>query len=264
VTVPEGFVEVRKGSGFGWVTQELAELGIDPYWGELRPLEGVKGRGGVGVLTIADREVVVRPLRRGGALARLLVDRHASSRRVLNEIETLIGLRSQGVPAVVPIAAVARRHGVYWRMRLCTERAVAAVPLPLFLAEHPDLRRFTAEAVGTLLKLAFAAGLRHPDLHLDNIICARRGDLVRAQLVDLDRARLEKPLEQKDTDGMLVRMARYIVRHHKRMPAVPTRPERLRMLRALGLDRTERKQTYRRLDAKLQRALARRRWLGKK
>jgi hypothetical protein len=264
MAVPQGFVELRSGSGFGWITAELAAVGVEPFWGELQPLEGARGRGGVGTMTIAGREIVVRPLRRGGALARLLVDRYASSQRVLREIETLVGLRNEGVPAVVPVAAVARRHGVYWRMRLCTERVADAVPLPTFLAEQPALRRFVAEAVGTLLRLAFAAGLRHPDLHLDNIICARRGDLVRALLVDLDRARLQRPLAERDIDGMLVRLARYVARHQKRLPALPTLAERLRVLRALGLDRAARAATFHRLRDKLQRALTRRRWLGKK
>ncbi|MCA8973906.1 MAG: hypothetical protein KDC98_04255 [Planctomycetes bacterium] len=263
MVAPEGFVELRRGSGFGWVTAELAEVGTEPFWGELLPLEGVKGRGGVGVLTVAGRELVVRPCRRGGALGRLLEDRYVSSRRVRHEIETLIGLRAEGVPAVLPIAAVARRHGVYWRMRLCTERVVDAAPLPAFMAAHPELRRVTAEAVGTLLRLAFAAGLRHPDLHLDNVICASRGDLVRALLVDLDRARLQKPLAQGDIDAMLVRMARYIVRHQRKLAAVPTRCECLRLLRALGLSRAARKETFLRLDQKLRRALGRRRWLGR-
>jgi len=263
VVAPEGFVELRRGSGFGWITAELADNGLDAFWGEVRPLEGARGRGGVGVLTIGDREVVVRPCRRGGALGRLLEDRYVSPQRVRREIETLVGLRAEGVPAVVPLAAVGKRHGVYWRLRLCTERVAEALPLPAFMAAHPHLRRVTAEATGTLLRLAFAAGLRHPDLHLDNIICAQRGDRVRALLVDLDRARLKTPVEQRDIDAMLVRMARYVVRHRRRLPVIPTRSEQLRLLRALGLDREACKAAFVRLDRKLRRALGRRRWLSR-
>ncbi|MCA8948152.1 MAG: hypothetical protein KDE27_01540 [Planctomycetes bacterium] len=261
MAAPEGFVELREGSGFGWIAAELAEHGLEPFWGALAPLPGAKGRGGVGVLEVGGREIVVRPCRRGGTFGSLLKDRYTSPSRVRAEIETIVALRAEGVPTVAPIAAIGKRHGAFWRLRLCTERLPDALPLPAFLAAHPELRRRTAEAVGTLLRLSFAAGLRHPDLHLDNVLCADRGERVRAVLVDLDRARLRKPLEQRDIDAMLVRMGRYVARHRGRMAAVPSRAEELRLLRALGLSRSERKATYGRLAQKLRRALRNRDWL---
>ncbi len=264
MSAPDGFIEVRQGSAFGWLRSDVAGLGLDPFWATPEPLPGAKGRGGVGVLELPEHEVVVRPCRRGGALGSLLKDRYASANRVRSEIEVLLALRNEGVPTVAPIAAVGKRHGAFWRLRMCTERVPDAEALPAFLAREPDARRRTAEAVGTLLKLAFAAGLQHPDLHLDNILCSRRGERVRAVLVDLDRARVKPPLEQRDTDAMLVRMARYVVRHKGRMAAVPTRAEELRLLRALGLSRADRKTTYARLRQKLQRSLKNRSWLRSK
>lgn len=261
MAAPEGFVELKKGSSFGWIATELAELGLDPFWGSLQPMPGAKGRGGVGVLELGGRELVVRPCRRGGALGSLLKDRYASPARVRGEIEALLALRAEGVPAVTPLAAVGKRHGAFWRLRLCTERIPDAEPLPAFLASHPERRRHTADAVGTLLRLAFAAGLRHPDLHPDNVLCALRGDRVRAVLVDLDRARVKKPLQQRDSDAMLVRMARYVVRHRSRLAAVPTRAEQMRLLRGLGLEAAERKAAFARLAQKLARALRSRGWL---
>ncbi len=239
---------------------ELAPLGLPPFWADLAPLPGAKGRGGVGCLRVADRELVVRPYRRGGALGRLLRDRYPGPARARNELDVLARLRDQGVPVVTPVAAVAQRRGAFWRLRLCTERFADALPLPAFLAARPTLRRHTAEAVGTLLRLAFAAGLRHPDLHLDNVLCAPRGDRVRAVLVDLDRATLRGPLSVRDTDAMLARLLRHLVRHQKRLPATPSRPEMLRFLQALGLPRAERAQAWHRIAAHLHRALARRRW----
>lgn len=260
---PEGFVELRAGRAIGWVVPELAGLGLDAFWASPEPFAGAKGRGGIGLLSLGPQRAVVRPFRRGGAFGRLLVDRYAGPSRVRAEVEALAKLRAEGVPVVVPLAGVARRHHAFWRLRLCTELVPDALPLPAFLAARPALRRFTAEAVGVVVRLAFAAGLRHPDLHLDNVLCAERGDKVRAVLVDLDRARIRRPLGEAETDAMLVRMARYAVRHRGRLEAVPTRAEMLRFLRAVHGGRAEGRAAFVRLAARLARALRRRRWLGR-
>jgi hypothetical protein len=255
------FVEQRAHGAIGWVHPDFEAHGLDAFWAALEPLPGAKGRGGVGLLRLGERQLVVRPYRRGGALGSLLHDRYARPGRARSELELLAALRREGVPVVTPIAAVARRGRAFWRLRLCTELMPDALPLPAFLAAHPALRRYAADAVGTVAQLAFAAGLRHPDLHLDNVLCSPRGDKVRAVLVDLDRATLRKPVAEADRDDMLVRMQRYVVRHRTHLAAVPTRSETMRFLKALGLDRDARHSTWRRLAAKLERSLRRRGWL---
>lgn len=263
MTAAEGFVEVRAGRAIGWIASELAELGLDPFWGPIEPLPLAKGRGGVGRLVLAGRELVVRPYRRGGALGSLLKDRYTGPSRAKHELEVLARLRAEGVPVVVPVAAVAQKHHAFWRLRLCTELLADALPLPAFLAAHPELRRYTAEAVGIVVRLAFAAGLRHADLHLDNVLCAVRGDRVRAVLVDLDRATLKKPLQAADTEAMLARMLRYTARHRSKLAAVPSRGESMRFLRALGLEREARHAAWQRIVARVVRAVGRGRWPGR-
>ena len=103
------------------------------------------------------------------------------------------------------------------------------------------------EAVGAAVRLAFAAGLRHPDLHPDNVLCRADGAGVHAVLVDLDRARMDAPLPPRARDGMLARMQRYINKHRERLPAAPSRAETMRFLRSLGLERAERHALWRRL-----------------
>jgi 3-deoxy-D-manno-octulosonic acid kinase len=255
------FVELRERGAIGWVHQDLAAHGLGAFWAATEPMAGAQGRGGVGRVRVGERDLVVRPYRRGGALGPLLRDRYARPSRARAELAVLDALRNEGVPVVTPIAAVARRERAFWRLRLCTELLPDALPLPAFLAARPDLRRYSADAVGTVVRLAFAAGLRHPDLHLDNVLCSARGDKVRAVLVDLDRAVIKKPLSAGQRDDMLVRMMRYVARHRSRMPAVPTRSEALRFLQALGLDRAARAAAWQRLAKKLQKALGRRRWL---
>ncbi|MEO6595665.1 MAG: lipopolysaccharide kinase InaA family protein [Planctomycetota bacterium] len=261
MALPDVFVELRERNAIGWVRRDLADLGLAAFWGPLQPLPFAKGRGGVGCLGVAGLQLVVRPYQRGGAFGSLLADRYAGPRRARAELAVLEALRSEGVPVVTPIAAVARRGRAFWRLRLCTEQLPDALPVPGFLAAFPQLRRHAADAVGTVVRLAFAAGLRHPDLHPDNLLCSSRGDKVRVVLVDLDRARVKKPLVEGHRDEMLVRMQRYVIRHRDRLAAVPTRAETMRFLRALGLDRDGRHEAWRRLANKLAVALRRRGWL---
>ncbi len=257
------FVELRERGAIGWVHEGVAAAGLAPFWGALEPFAGAKGRGGVGLMRLGDRQLVVRPYRRGGALGALLHDRYARPARARAELEMLAALRDEGVPVVTPVAAVARRTGAFWRLRLCTELMPGATTLPGFLADNPAQRRFVAAAVGAVLHLAFAAGLRHPDLHADNVLCCTRGDKVRVVLVDLDRATLKKPLRERERDAMLARMQRYIAAHRAQLPAVPTRAETMRCLCALVPDRAERHALWRRLAVRVQRAMLRRRLLGR-
>ena len=260
----DDFVELRERRVIGWVRRDLAALGLAPFFAALTPLPGAKGRGGVGLLTVGEVPLVVRPFRRGGALGKLLRDRYPSPRRARDELALLAALRHEGVPVVVPVAAVAQKGRAFWRLRLCTEHLPEALPAPAFFAAAPTLRRAAAEAIGTVVHLAFAAGLRHPDLHPDNVLCCARGDKVRAVLVDLDRGALVRPLPAKDRDAMLVRMQRYVERHRARMAAVPTRGETMRFLRALVADREQRHAAWRRLADKLRASLRTRGWFKRR
>ena len=255
------FVELRERGGIGWVHRDLAGLGLSPFWAELLPLADAKGRGGIGTLELGGHDLVVRPYRRGGAFGALLKDRYPGPARARRELQVLAALRAQGVPVVAPMAAVARRVGAFWRLRLCTERLLGALPLPQFLARHANLRRRAAEAVGAVVRLAWTAGLRHPDLHVDNVLCVPSGERVRVVLVDLDRATLAAKADERAHDGMLVRMQRYLLRHRDRLAAVPTRAETQRFLRGLGLDRAQRRATRERLAPQVSRAMRRRRLL---
>ncbi len=260
----EAFVELRVRGAVGWIRRDLVVHGMEAFWATLAPLPGARGRGGVGLVRLGGCDLVVRPYRRGGALGGLLADRYSGPTRARRELALLHALRGEGVPVVVPVAAVARRQHAFWRLRLCPELLAGALPLPAFLAAHPAARRHAAAAVGVVLRLAFAAGLVHPDLHPDNVLCRAQGDKVRAVLVDLDRARRRAVVSPAAREQMLARMQRYVVRHRQRLPAVPSRTETMRCLRALGLGRDERHATWRRVAAKVLRAVTRRRWLRRR
>lgn len=259
MALPTGFVEVRMGRARAWLRTDLQALPVAMLWQEPAPVAGAKGRGGIGLLELQPGLVAaVRQLRRGGALGRLLGERYPAPARVRRELEVLARLREEGVPVVAPLAALARRPRAFWRLRLLTEFVPNAQTLPAFCAGDPEARRWAIEAAGVTVRLAFAAGLRHPDLHPDNVLIVRQGDKVRALLVDLDRAHLGGPLPVAARDAMLVRMARYLWRHRRTLPTAFSRSEWLRFLRGLGLDRAARRVRFLALQPKLERALRRR------
>lgn len=260
MALPAGFVEVRAGRSVAWLRSDLQELGLEALWAEPEPLVGAKGRGGIGLLRLRpDLVAAVRQLRRGGAFGRLLGERYPASARVRRELEVLAHLRTEGVPVVGPLAALARRPRTFWRLRLLTEFVADAQPLPAFCAADPQARRWAVEAAAVTVRLAFAAGLDHPDLHPDNVLVVRHGDKVRAVLVDLDRAALADPLADRRRDAMLVRMARYLWRHARSLPVRFSRSDMMRFLRGLGHDRAQRHERFRALQEQLERALRSRR-----
>ena len=262
MAAPPGFVELRSRGSVAWVRADLELLGVDALWQVVEPLAGAKGRGGVGTLRLrSDLVAVVRPFRRGGAFGNLLGERYRGPARVRRELEVLVGLRTEGVPVVTPLAAVARRRRTFWRLRLLTEFAADAQTLPAFCAADPQAHRWAVEAAAVTCRLAFASGLRHPDLHPDNLLCSRHGALVRAALVDLDRAVLADPPTARQRDAMLVRMARYVRRHGRRLPVTFSVADHMRFLRALGMGSDERRRAWSGLVRQLERAMAARKMI---
>jgi 3-deoxy-D-manno-octulosonic acid kinase len=263
--LPAGFVELREPGGVAWLRADLATLPLASLWATPAVLPSSRGRGGVGTLELRPGlTAVVRPYRRGGAFGRLLGDRYAAPARARREVEVLAALRADGVPVVSVLGAAARRRRGFWRLRLFTELEPAALPLPAFCAELPRHRRWAIEAAAVAVKLAFSAGLRHPDLHLDNVLVSLRGDRVRAVLVDLDRASLRAPVPERLRDAMLVRMARYLHRHAARLQPLLERGDPLRFLRGLGLSQQACRAAIARLDVKIARSVARHRLLWRK
>jgi hypothetical protein len=266
VRLPEGY-ERRNGEG-GWavVRSDLPEVPFAGWWTAGTELADAAGRGAVTRAELGGVQVVLRQYRRGGMLRGLLPDRYPSPRRALDELVVLVRLAAAGVPVVRPVAAVARRRGLGYELRLATEWVDGARTLPGFVAAVPEARRESVAGAGRAIRAAFDAGLLHPDLHPDNVLARREADgRVTVVLLDFDRAKLvEGPASERARDAMLVRMARYLEKHAHSLPARASAVDHLRFLRGLGLDRAARRAAVLRLRPKLLAQLRRRGRFGER
>ena len=250
------------------VRADLVDVLPGLLWTTGTPLPGAKGRGGVTVLNFKHGiQAVARDYRRGGALGFLLPQSYLDPERPQRELHLLLELHKKGVPVVTPLAALAKKQGLFYRLRLLTELLPGAMPLPAFLAKHPRLRGAAIEEAGRVVRLAFAAGLWHPDLHPDNLLARipedaedaedAAGKAPEVRLLDLDRAGLRKKLSTDEQDRMLLRMARYLRRHEEDLPVAYTTPDHLRFLKGMGMKPEERHLRMRELTPRLERELAR-------
>ncbi|MDA0375580.1 MAG: phosphotransferase, partial [Planctomycetota bacterium] len=173
----------------------------------------------------------------------------------------LARLQAEGVPVVEPLCAASRRRGPLRELRLATCLVDGAVPLPAFLARHPELRRAAVRRAGEVVGRAFEAGLVHPDLHPDNLIVSSgeaSAEEVIVHLLDLDRARIASAADRVPRGAMLVRMARYLLRHREDLAVRVQWSDRLRFLAGMGLDRAARRALLLELGPALARQAARR------
>jgi Lipopolysaccharide kinase (Kdo/WaaP) family len=138
--------------------------------------------------------IVVRHSHHGGLFAALTGDRFLAPTRAPLELRTSLRLRDAGVRtptfvgyAVYPAGPLLRRADV----------VTYAIPRSLDLAaalqeSNASFRVSALGATAVLLQALTAAGARHPDLNLKNVLLAdggRAGDLPIAYVLDVDRVR---------------------------------------------------------------------------
>lgn len=165
---------------------------FDPAWWRSRKrLTGeAAGRGAAYFLKGLDgRAWVLRHNRRGGLLARVNHDRFlwtgVEQARALAETRLLAEMRRQGLPVPAPVAALARRHGLFYRGDVITERIEDAVPLADRLMQE-GLDPTAWQRLGAVLATFHVRGIHHADLNARNILVD--GDNA-FHLIDFDKAR---------------------------------------------------------------------------
>lgn len=221
--LPHGFAQrrlaggvhiVARGDVLSFVADAVEQAG-SLYQYALRQagarLEG--GRGPVPLLELPTGEAVaVRHCWRGGAVARVLRDRHlrTGQPRPISELEVQSILSARGVATPQVVAAVTYEQGWWYRGDVATALVPEAVDLArLSLGEGrwgEEERVRAWFAAGVLLRAFFATGATHADLNLRNIIVRR--DTGEAYLLDLDRCEQGERLRPGGPFRMIARFHR--------------------------------------------------------
>jgi 3-deoxy-D-manno-octulosonic acid kinase len=238
---PEGFVERRLWSGRLWVRRGWE--GRLPLAGEsleasFRGVSGVvrfAGRGAVWSAPAGDGErAVLRHYRHGGALAPLTRDVFVGrTPRPVTELAVSEELRRRGV-RTPEVLALWWRYAAPWvyRADLITRQVGGGRDLAAYLADAKDpARRRALGEVGRALAAMHAAGLRHPDLNLKNLLVRPAGRGCEVWVLDLDRASVGEPLGEGERVAQLKRLERSF-RKLSRAGALGSEREALAVLRA--------------------------------
>lgn len=198
--VPSGFSATRRGRLRLVVRDDTPEVGeLLRRWAadDLPPARALLGgRGEVNAYPLRpDLAVVLRPYRRGGAMARVTRERYLGlSPRPVRELRASEALRGLGVPTAEVLGAA-----VWWaapgsyRGALVTREVIGAVNLWHWLQTAPPPERGPAcAAAAAAVRRMHAAGAVHPDLNLQNFLIRRTPTAIEALIIDLDRVRFAR------------------------------------------------------------------------
>ena len=175
-----------------------------------RPLEGRTIAYAI-ALPVTGTRAVVRHNRHGGALAPVTRDLFLPPTRAPYELRSAMRLIALGIPTppvlmygVEPVGVVFRRADVV------TREVERASDLSVYLAVGtPATEREAAwAATRRLVLLMHAAGVRHHDLNVKNVLLARVGDELTAYLLDVDRVTFGPPSDARLLEGNVRRLLR--------------------------------------------------------
>jgi hypothetical protein len=220
-TPPAGFVWLRAGERIAVALAHLegdarAMLARGTLYEVASRLAGARPLQGRGVayavaLPESGTRAVVRHNRHGGLLAPLTRDLFLPPTRAPRELETARRLAELGVatPEVL-MYGVSPALGLFRRADVVTREIEGGRDLSELIArEASDAERREAwVATRALLRAMLAAGVRHHDLNVKNVLIAPGQDGVRAYLLDVDRVTFAMPGADAVRAGNLERLRR--------------------------------------------------------
>ena len=177
-----------------------------------RPLQG-RGVAYSIALPVSGTRVVVRHNRHGGLLAPLTRDLFLPPTRAPLELLISERLRELGVPTPeVLMYGTGPAPLIFQRSDVVTREVTGARDLSSFMArESSAMERVRAwAATRALLRTMNAAGVRHHDLNVKNVLLAPLppSDAVMAYLLDVDRVTFDAPGSIEVRDGNVARLLR--------------------------------------------------------
>jgi tRNA A-37 threonylcarbamoyl transferase component Bud32 len=223
---PEDFLEVRRPGLLVWVRKGfsflLDEGGVWSKDRAFRPADEVSPYSGRGELLrlslgpMGDSCALVRHYQRGGVFGQLLRDFYLGRRRFLQEVRVSEWARDQDIPTAEVLALRIEQKGLcLYRGDLVTREIEASEDLDEYLKSARTGGGWTVgqgkeiiRSVALLLQRMHRAGLYHADLNLKNILVQITECGVNSYVIDLDRARVIKPLGSRMRIRNLVRLYR--------------------------------------------------------
>ncbi len=216
---PEGFSQIERGPVLlvaeAALERPLERAGLLDPGGLARILSaasGPSGRAHVAVLALDGRDdrLCLRPLHRGGWLARWLPRSPAAISRAVCEIDTTARLRAAGAPVPRPLCVVAERTRGGCIVAVGTGFEEEAVDAVRFLDALPSRTALllAAAAAGRAVRRFHDAGGVHADLHVKNLLLRESGGTIEALVIDLDRARVQRVVPPRKRLAELMRLYR--------------------------------------------------------
>jgi hypothetical protein len=200
-----------------------------PYEAAARDLAArqLEGRGTAYAITLpaSGERVVVRRNRHGGLLAPATGTLFLLPSRAPHELAVSLRLAKAGVrtPAVV-LYGLERMHGFFCHADVATVEIPDSLDLSAYMRPHmPASQRAAAwDAARQLLATLNAAGARHHDLNVKNILLsASTGSLV-AWVLDVDRVVFGEPGAESVRKGNATRLVRSALKWREQRDAVFT------------------------------------------
>ena len=218
---PAGYVRVTAGRCSVVVREELASDANallaegTLYEAAARDL-GARALQGRGIsyaiaLPISRIRVVVRRNRHGGLFAPLTRDLFLPPTRAPYELDVALRLIKLGVrtPPVL-MYGVERRHSVFRRAEVVTEEIGNSRDMATYMqpGEDDGARERAWSATRGLVRALNAAGARHHDLNVKNILIAPGKVGLDAWVLDVDRVEFGKPDDASVREGNAARLLR--------------------------------------------------------
>ena len=223
---PEDFLEVRKPGLLVWIRKGFSFLlDEEGVWRQDRafcPVDGVSSYSGRGELLrvslgpMGDSCALIRHYQRGGVFGHLLRDFYLGRTRFLQEVRVSEWARDQDIPTAEVLALRIEQKGLcLYRGDLVTREIEASEDLDEYLKSArtrdwstKDRGKEIIRSVALLLQAMHRAGLYHADLNLKNILVQITERGVNSYVIDLDRARVIRPLGSRMRIRNLVRLYR--------------------------------------------------------
>lgn len=179
-----------------------------------RPMMG-RGVAYAVTLPVTGVRVVVRHNRHGGLLAPLTRDLFLPPTRAPRELATALQLARLGLPTPeVVMYSLAPGPFAFQRADVMTREVVAGRDLSHYLGMALDAeeRALAWEATLALLRSMRAAGVRHHDLNVKNVLLAPGRTGLVAWLLDVDRVVFGEPGSRRVGGGNALRLRRSVLK----------------------------------------------------